>query len=137
MQKSGHEILDQFEDEAERKWFHHGAIVYGPLVLLCIGLIFRVQHWPGSRLILFSAMLLIAARSFIFFFSTKRKWFEWIYFFSRIALMATLVYYFAWGSGNKRLMIIALSFFSLGVLVYFVKTRKQVSDTIEKEEDDY
>jgi uncharacterized protein YoxC len=51
--------------------------------------------------------------------------------------MATLVYYFAWGSGNKRLMIIALSFFSLGVLVYFVKTRKQASDTIEKEEDDY
>ncbi len=137
MQKSEPELLDQFDEETERKWFHHSAVVYGPMVMLCIGLIFRVQHWPGTRLILLLAMALIVTRSFIYFFSSQRKWFEWIYFASRILLMLTLVYYFVWSSGNRRLMVFALSFFSIGVLLYFFNTRKQKSDLIEREEDDY
>lgn len=137
MQKNELDILDQFEDEAESKWYHHGAIVYGPIVLLSIGLIFRVQHWPGARLILLVAMLLIMLRSFIFFLSTRRKWFEWIYFTSRIALMIALAYQFGWDFGNSRFMIFALAFFCFGVLLYLFKTRKQTDDHIEKEEDDY
>jgi hypothetical protein len=137
MQKNEQDILDQFDEEVQRKWYHHGLVVYGPMLLLSIGLVFRVQHWPGARLILLFAMLMIMVRSFIFFLSSSRKWFEWIYFSSRITLMIALVYQFAWDFGNSTFMVFSLSFFSCGVLLYLFMTRKQTVEQPEREEDDY
>jgi hypothetical protein len=137
MQKNESDVLDQFEEEEEKRWYHHALIVYGPIALFSIGLIFRAQHWPGARLIITLAMALLVARSFIYFFTSRRKWFEWIYFSSRIVLLIALMFTFGWNVDNKPILIPALIYFAFGVLIYFIKTRNQKPEKHEKEEDDY
>jgi|JI10StandDraft_1071094.scaffolds.fasta_scaffold01946_1 small-conductance mechanosensitive channel len=137
MQKNGWNLLDQFEDEEVSKWFHHWSIVYGPILVLCIGMVFRIQHWPGASLIISASLLLILVRSFIFFFTKKRLLYEWLYFIGRITLIIALAINFGFIPLQKTVMLTVLGVFSLGVLAFVFRKRTPADDEPEKQEDDY
>src|SRR5690606_7522531 len=87
-------ILDRFDEELEKQWFHHWLVVYGPVGLFIVGVVFRFMKWPFSSLILVAALSAMVIRSFIFFFSKKRRTSEWFYFLGRIAFTLLLILMF-------------------------------------------
>jgi uncharacterized membrane protein len=137
MEKNAESILDQFDEEQEIRWFHHWSITIAPIAMLCIGMIFRMQHWPYASMIIAGSLMLLLLRSGIFFFSKKRKTHEWIYFCARVYLNLVLVAFF-WGNMlSGRSIAIALVIFTIGVLTYVFHKKDNSEKLAEKQEDDY
>ena len=137
MEKDEEQILDQFEDEPQRQWYQHWSIVFGPVVLFIIGMLFRIQHWPRSMFIIALALFLILLRSFVFFFIKPRPLHEWIYFIGRIALISVLVVDFAFVALERKWLLTALTLFAIGVMVNLLRRDKGTTAEPEQPEDDY
>jgi len=136
MAENDDDVLDRFEDEPERHWLQHWSIVFGPVVLFIVGVLFRIQHWPGASFLIAAALTLILLRSFIFFFSKRRAIDEWFYFLGRIGLISVLVVDFAFIEVGRKWMLAALSLFAVGIIFYLFR-RKEKQDPGEGPDDDY
>jgi predicted membrane channel-forming protein YqfA (hemolysin III family) len=136
MENFEEKILDRFNDEPSRTWIHHWSIVFVPISLFAIGVLFRFMHWPYARIIMAVGLILILLRSCIFFFTKKRSWDEWFYFLGRVSLISVLAIDFAFFPMNRKIMLLALTFFAIGVLIYVVR-KKKAADEVENQEDDY
>ncbi|MBX7052377.1 MAG: hypothetical protein K1X54_10105 [Flavobacteriales bacterium] len=137
MIKFSEKILDQFDEDRDRRWFEHWTVVYLPILLLIVGLLFRIQHWPFSSLLIASGLGAILIRNFIFFFSKSRSFAEWSYFVGRIFLVVTLILHFGLKHYSIRSIFIGLCVFATGALIYWLKREKKSDHQPEQIEDDF
>jgi len=139
MAKWDFDILDRFDDEPEKQWFQHPAVVFGPIIILIIGVIFHLQHWAYSRLIILIGMMAMMVRSSIFFFSKRRKTAEWLYFVGRQLFSVLVVMLFMGIPFNKRYLLYSFLLFA-GGWAMFSFSRKSDADENSNEdkiEDDF
>lgn len=137
MAKWDFDILDRFEDEPEKQWLHHPVVVYGPIIILIIGVVFHLQHWPASRLIMLIGLMAMMVRSSIFFFSKKRKTAEWAYFVGRQLFSVLVVMLFMRIPFDRRFLIASFLLFAGGWAFFAFNKKKGPDEKDDKIEDDY
>jgi hypothetical protein len=137
VKNSPEKILDQFDEDQTPRWFEHWTVVYLPLALFILGLIFRFQHWPFALLLISSGLMAIMLRNLVFFFSKRRPFGEWAYFVGRMVLFAALILHFAFRMYSIKRIFVALIFFAIGVAIYWLTKNKANDDKMEKLEDDF
>ena len=139
MEKFPGDVLDRFDEEPEKQWFQHPIIVYGSVIILIVGVLFRLMHWPYSRLLILIGIVLMIARSTIFFFTKRRKLTEWLYFLSRMNLSASIIMTFLSPMRDHRYISLSLAIFGISYLILVLTQPNQDKNTIKQEniEDDY
>ncbi len=137
MKNFDEKILDHFEDEPAKPWYQHWSVIFGPVVIFAIGVLFRIQYWPFALHIMATGLLLILFRSLVFFLSKKREAVEWIYFLGRLSLISVLAINFAFQKINRSVLLAALIFFGIGVLFYIMKKKKPEDEHADHPADDY
>jgi hypothetical protein len=135
--KFSEKILDQFDEDRDRRWFEHWSVVFVPLFLFILGLVFRIMHWPFASLLIASGLGAILIRNVIFFFSKSRSFAEWAYFIGRMFLVTTLILHFGLRFYSIRSIFIGLCVFFVGVLIYWLKRDKGDLNQPENLEDDF
>ncbi len=137
MKKIDETVLDQFDEVPIKRWFQHWSVVFGPVVIFAVGVLFRVQHWPFALELMAVGLVLILCRSFIFFFSKKRENLEWIYFLGRISLISVLAANFAFQKMPRSILLGAMLLFGISVMVYILRKKRPEDEHAENHEDDY
>jgi cobalamin biosynthesis protein CobD/CbiB len=139
MKKFLGEVLDQFDEEPEKQWFQHPVIVFGAVIILIVGVLFHIMHWPFSRFLILLGIALMMVRSSIFFFTKKRKLTEWLYFLSRMNLSVAIIMTFLYPMSEHRYMSISLAAFGLCYMILVLTQPKQDKSSSKQEniEDDY
>ncbi len=139
MPKWDFDVLDRFEEEPEKQWLHHPLVVYGPIIILIIGVVFHIQHWPAARLITLTGLMGMMVRSAIFFFSKKRNVAEWSYFTGRQLFSVLVVMLFIGIPFDRRYLIVSFLLFAGGWAFYAFNKKKSPEENSndDKIEDDY
>jgi len=139
MAKWDFDILDRFDDEPEKQWLYHPLVVYGPIIILIIGVIFHTMHWPASKLIILIGLMAMMVRSSIFFFSKRRKIAEWAYFVGRQFFSVLIVMLFIGFSIDRTYLITSFLLFAGGWAFFEFNKKKDQDETTneDKIEDDY
>ncbi len=139
MAKWDFDILDRFDEEPQKQWFHHPIMVYGPIVILIIGVIFHMLHWPFSRFILLVGLMAMMVRSSIYFFSKTRKIAEWIYFTGRQLFSVLIVMLFIGIPFDRRYLIVSFLLFACSWAFYSFSKKENIEQNPDEDkiEDDY
>ena len=136
MGENDEEVLDRWKETPEKQWYEHWTLVYLPIILIIIGVIFNLQHWPFAGSIMAVGLFFAMIKSFIYFFVKKRPLVEWIYFLARITLFVALLINFGFIQLNTSTFAVILLIYAFGVIVHLIKSKSKSRDE-EKPEDDY
>ncbi|HEY8403640.1 MAG TPA: hypothetical protein VIK71_03425 [Flavobacteriales bacterium] len=139
MRKFLGDVLDQFDEEPEKQWFQHPIIIYGAVIILIIGVLFRIMEWPFSHHLILLGVVLMMVRSTIFFFTKMRKFAEWLYFLSRMNLSVAIILTFLSPLSSHNYISLSLAAFGFCYLILVLSQPKQNKNqpTQENIEDDY
>ncbi len=124
-------ILDYPERNPEKKTYN--ILGYASLLVLLLGLIGQMMHYPAWRVALLAGMGGMTLRSILIFKQSRRRLFAWFYFTGRLSLFIGAALYFSGLMRNPKIFYPAFGLFFLGViLVYFDKESKNT----DQDEDD-
>lgn len=139
MSEDANEVLDRFEEEPQKRWFHHWLIVFGPVCLMIMGILFRLAHYPYAVVLIIAGLVTMLLRSGIFFFTKSRSVLEWIYFIGRIAFSAMIILIFLGYRIDHILLLVCSVLFVASTVSLNFRGKKERQNASQEEniEDDY
>jgi hypothetical protein len=130
-----HDILDNPNEKPAQRWFENLWFVAFSFLLVCIGLVFKVMHWPGAALIILAGFMAIIFRSISLFLQRKRYLYEWFYIAGNLAGIAyLLIRFFNWYTGVFNMILVAL--FVAGYCAQFFEWPKFPVSSADENADD-
>lgn len=114
-------ILDQEEPRKVKRWFESFWMFMLGVPMLAAGLLFKLQDWPLSRLLVLIGAVFTVLRATLIFMKQPRMIYEWLFFISQSAMASYLfMYVFSpkWQYGLKFPITVI---FALGALSYIFK----------------
>src|SRR5690606_13733278 len=117
MRKFLGDVLDQFDEEPEKQWFQHPIIIYGAVIILIIGVLFRIMEWLFSHHLILLGFVLMMVRSTFFFFTMMHNFAEWLYFLSRMNLSLAIILSFLSPLSSHNYISLSLAAFGFCYLI--------------------